>query len=911
MDANGTRFHLILGERDWLAGTDESGTPLSAAVTAPVAPCVSDPPGLGWNGPGQTLTLRPCSFEFTAPPADVPPRLEDRRGTARDMYGNAYWIASSRSEVRVKSSGSGHVSRFWAADGGTACPRPIGAGRFRVRPPDAPPSPPPPLALGGLAVTRDHYLVAGVMDTPGLLVFDLHAGGAPRTICWPKGVAFTPWDIAARDEGGVFVLDRAERRLWELDRRLEVLGPTATAPAGSGFTPLGTDPCPIVCLPAIALTIDAAAALDAEDPIAVEALADGTVLVLDRAPSQPDSQLLRYRDGTRIAQASLEALRGRAFDMALRPPAGATPVDQTHRIEFVDDEGNQGFSFRLAIDGDAITLTRIDEYLPMRLFGGKGLLAGGGLVFYDIEDDFIPLVPQRRPRYTRRGTVITTAFDGKESSCVWHRLLIDATMPPDTGVEVWSRAANEGADLAAAPWRKEPVPRRRTSGSERPYAEERDHECAGTWETLFQSARGRFLQLKIEVKGNGRATPRLAAVRLYYPRFSYLQRYLPAVYREEGGSASFLDRYLANVEGLFTSIEDRIAATQVLLDVLAAPAEALPWLATWFGVALDPAWDENKRRLFLRHAMQFFAWRGTMRGLTMALSLALCDDPDDSIFADAAAGRPRGLRIVERFRTRRRPAVAVGDPTELQGLRQGPLTTRWRPEEGGARLSERYAQFTGTPSAHFPLSPPAGPAAAQAWRDFSAFHLGFVPAGPRADAGLWQDFLARRYARVDALNAAHAALPALAGFDDARPFAALPPDGAPLADWYTFESVVVAMRDRAHQFRVLLPVRRADMTEPALRQKRMALVERVVELEKPAHTVFDVKLYWDLFRVGEARLQLDTIVHLGSRSPDLLRPLVLGDAHLAESYLAAAPPQDSAERLILGRDSLRMASGGI
>jgi hypothetical protein len=161
------------------------------------------------------------------------------------------------------------------------------------------------------------------------------------------------------------------------------------------------------------------------------------------------------------------------------------------------------------------------------------------------------------------------------------------------------------------------------------------------------------------------------------------------------------------------------------------------------------------------------------------------------------------------------------------------------------------------------------------------------------------------------LNEAHAPLLALNGFPDARPFSELPPDGAPLADWYAFESVVVAMRDRAHQFRVLLPVRRDDMTEPALRRQRMALVERVVELEKPAHTVFDVQLYWDLLRVGEARLQLDTIVHLGSRSPDLLRPLVLGDAHLAESYLAAAPPQDSPDRLILGRDPLREASGGM
>src|SRR6185437_11572705 len=165
-------------------------------------------------------------------------------------------------------------------------------------------------------------------------------------------------------------------------------------------------------------------------------------------------------------------------------------------------------------------------------------------------------------------------------------------------------------------------------------------EFTGAWELLFQRARGRYLQIRLELTGNGRATPRLRALRAYYPRFSYPRRYLPAVYQEDAESANFLERLLANPGGFFSETEGRIEEVSTLFDPLTAPPETLDWLASWLGLVLDPLWSAiqarrrpaapsgaqpapDRRRLFIRYARRLYDWRGTSTGLRFALELLL------------------------------------------------------------------------------------------------------------------------------------------------------------------------------------------------------------------------------------------------------------------------------------------------
>ena len=114
----------------------------------------------------------------------------------------------------------------------------------------------------------------------------------------------------------------------------------------------------------------------------------------------------------------------------------------------------------------------------------------------------------------------------------------------------------------------------------------------------------------------------------------------------------------------------------------------------------------------------------------------------------------------------------------------------------------------------------------------------------------------------------------------------------------------MAMRRTATSFLSAASDSRTNDNTEELRRERLDLVRRVVELEKPAHTVFDVKFYWALFRLGEARLGDDTLIDRGGRHPTCCRHSGSVRDHLAESHLAAGHPQNVTDRRIVGRDSV-------
>ena len=211
------------------------------------------------------------------------------------------------------------------------------------------------------------------------------------------------------------------------------------------------------------------------------------------------------------------------------------------------------------------------------------------------------LVPLAWRAYRGSGSAVGRVIDSGQLGLEWHRLVVEAILPAGCGLLVEVAAADDGAapgdwwphwfgDAEAAP----PLPARTPRGIWQREGSELPHRAGlldcppqpgrvGLFGVLLQrtgqrlrSLRGRFLHLRVQLFGNGRSTPEVAALRAWGERFSYVRRYLPELYRDEAvfdraaaGPATphdFLERYTQLFESLLTPLEDRVAEAHVLSD---------------------------------------------------------------------------------------------------------------------------------------------------------------------------------------------------------------------------------------------------------------------------------------------------------------------------------------------------------
>ncbi len=301
---------------------------------------------------------------------------------------------------------------------------------------------------------------------------------------------------------------------------------------------------------------------------------------------------------------------------------------------------------------------RVDHMGRLQLAAGMaGLKAGSSGLLVDREGrparvrDSDPPPP---PAYLTSGDWISNALDSAIEDCQWHRIeLTLGQLPAGTRIRVLTHAEpapRPGAELAGLAdelWDT----RYAETGAMQPPDPGGAASFDGRRELLVQSHAARYLWLKIVFEGDGFTTPALDAVRVHYPRESYL-RYLPAVYSADDESRWFLERFLSIFQTEWDELQQKIATSARYFDPAAVPAKdaedrALTYLADWLAVRLEGTWSAEQNRRLVEAAPPIVPHRGTIAGLRAHVRVYL--ENLNHLPAGALAGQPV---IVESFRER-------------------------------------------------------------------------------------------------------------------------------------------------------------------------------------------------------------------------------------------------------------------
>lgn len=216
-----------------------------------------------------------------------------------------------------------------------------------------------------------------------------------------------------------------------------------------------------------------------------------------------------------------------------------------------------------------------------------------------LTDGSIP--PPAPTKHESEGSLIFGLIDSGIPRCIWHRLRIEADLPARTSIEVSVVAVETSTD----------------------HPDDADWQVieSGSLDFLIDQPPGRYLNVKLVLRGDGTATPSIRRVRVDFPR-STSAEWLPGVYRDDPAGSAFLDRFVSLFDAAIEDIDRVITRFPALLDSASVPNEVLGWLASLIGVALDPSIAPGRRRDLIAAAPELFRKRGTPAGLHDVLAKA-------------------------------------------------------------------------------------------------------------------------------------------------------------------------------------------------------------------------------------------------------------------------------------------------
>ena len=534
---------------------------------------------------------------------------------ARDQFGNyARWDSAS-SRIMAGGSGPGEVSIY---------------------------TPPAGQAVTDLALGPDGVLYIAV---GGNLVLCDRRGRWPDFTFTVPGFNF--WRLAILAEGGVLALDRTKPQLGKVTGAPLQTGPVDTPDPGI-MRPCSVNPHPP--------RMEAMFALPAGETFVAIASAGKRFALLSWAQNSAanTASFLRLFDTRRGAGVPWK-LNGIVWPYAVAS-LGAL------KLAVLATGLNEALIYDLSQAATAL-IPAGDTYVLSGSNKGPFAHTPGATPYYADGSQLKPLLPLSLNSLAGFGSTNARApktIDSGKSQTVWHRLFLEAVIPPRCSVVVWLTASETPAGITApsATWYahafgdadRTALPHHSPQGvwlsldCEVPFApsllgETPVADRQGLFMTLVQRTHravrnltGRFLGIRVELHGDRRSTPEIAALRVWGSRFSYVSNYLPEIYREnkfgvaadQPGHSSrrdFFERFVNIFEAQLTRIEDRVANAYLLTRPETAPDNALDWLGSWVGL-IPSGYPPDRRRARLLAATQLHKERGTAPGLTLALDIA-------------------------------------------------------------------------------------------------------------------------------------------------------------------------------------------------------------------------------------------------------------------------------------------------
>ena len=427
---------------------------------------------------------------------------------------------------------------------------------------------------------------------------------------------FVPWRLAAAADGGAWVLEQGSGRLARLaGRPLRTQTPQPDDYDGRVFRPSPENGCAPALTPLPSTTWGAG-----EQAVAIASAPDGSLACLSWRDAA-GTAAVRVWNASQQRWSVAATCLGAEFAYSIAWLAST-------RVALRVPGRRDAPAFDLGAV-DAGSIPALGDIYPLSAAALEAPFANGSVQPPHYPSGTVDAEPLHalslnnlaRAGEARNFTTTPTGLqawtlDSRDNTTVWHRLVVEAVIPPHSGFTVLLAATTTlvppddddltawhahgfGADAASlddalqAP--QVPMAAWEYAASELPghpglLDGESEPDTTGLFSVLIQNSRervrslvGRYLWVRVRLYGDGRVTPEIAALRAWGNRFSYAERYLPRLYRESlfGDAARAPGVALSQIDASFAAD----------LDAAGAPSPALRARLALAGVSTSVAAD--------------------------------------------------------------------------------------------------------------------------------------------------------------------------------------------------------------------------------------------------------------------------------------------------------------------------------